>query len=71
MSNVWGKQSNKKGVFSGQKPQPRSHGKAVHTPTLLVEGEDGKLKQYKPNQSQADQPVEDQKATIISSITGQ
>ena len=68
MSNVWGKQKNKKGIFSGQNPKPRPHGKAVHTPTLLLENENGDLKPYKPDPSQ---PVEDQKATIISSITGQ
>ncbi len=70
MSNVWGKQRNK-GLGQGHVHQPRTHGKAVHTPTLLVEGEDGKLKPYKRDQSQLVQPVEEQKATIISSITGQ
>lgn len=71
MSNVWGKQPNKKVVFSGQKAHPRTHGKSVHTPTLLVENEEGKLKPYKPDASQPIEPIEEQKATIITSITGQ
>lgn len=71
MSNVWGKQPAKKSIFQSHVNQPRTHGKAVHTPTLLVEGEDGKLKPYKRNQSQPTPSVEEQKATIISSITGQ
>lgn len=71
MSNVWGNQRNSKKLLQGLVNQPRTHGKAVHTPTLLVEGEDGKLKPYKRGEPQSVQPIEEQKATIISSITGQ
>lgn len=70
MSNVWGKQR-RKGLLQGHVNQPRTHGKAVHTPTLLIENEEGKLKPYRRDQSQPAPSVDEQKATIISSITGQ